>query len=134
MDTVIMVPFFSWVQGIKNYNVSVKESGKNIIFIRTLKEGGSEHSFGIHVAKMAGIPSEIVRNASKILKQLEAIRGTESNTNAISKENDMQLSFFKLDDPILEEIRDEISELDINKLTPVEALMQLNKLKKLLGK
>ncbi|MEC9209405.1 MAG: DNA mismatch repair protein MutS [Bacteroidota bacterium] len=119
---------------IKNYNVSVKESGKNIIFIRTLKEGGSEHSFGIHVAKMAGIPKEIVRKAAKILKQLEAIRGTESTANAISKENDMQLSFFKLDDPILEEIRDEISELDINKLTPVEALMQLNKLKKLLGK
>ena len=119
---------------IKNYNVSVKESGKNIIFIRTLKEGGSEHSFGIHVAKMAGIPSEIVRNASKILKQLEALRGNKSNTKLISQENDMQLSFFQLEDPILEQIRDDINNLDINGLTPLEALMKLNEIKKLLGK
>ena len=119
---------------IKNYNVSVKESGKNIIFIRTLKEGGSEHSFGIHVAKMAGIPSEIVTNASKILKQLEALRGNKSNTKLISQENDMQLSFFQLEDPILEQIRDDINNLDINGLTPLEALMKLNEIKKLLGK
>tara|TARA_B110000116_G_C16392469_1_gene383576 strand:- start:9 stop:602 length:594 start_codon:yes stop_codon:yes gene_type:complete len=119
---------------IKNYNVSVKENGKDIIFIRTLKEGGSEHSFGIHVAKMAGIPKEIVRNASKILKQLEGLRGTKSNTNTISQENDMQLSFFQLDDPILEQIRDDVSKLDINALTPLEALMKLNEIKKLLGK
>ena len=119
---------------IKNYNVSVKESGKNIIFIRTLKDGGSEHSFGIHVAKMAGIPSEIVRNASKILKQLEALRGNKSNTKLISQENDMQLSFFQLEDPILEQIRDDINNLDINGLTPLEALMKLNEIKKLLGK
>ena len=119
---------------IKNYNVSVKESGKNIIFIRTLKEGGSEHSFGIHVAKMAGIPSEIVTNASKILKQLEALRGNKSNTKLISQENDMQLSFFQLEDPILEQIRDDINNLDINALTPLEALMKLNEIKKLLGK
>ena len=119
---------------IKNYNVSVKESGKNIIFIRTLKEGGSEHSFGIHVAKMAGIPSEIVRNASKILKQLEALRGNKSNAKLISQENDMQLSFFQLEDPILEQIRDDINNLDINGLTPLEALMKLNEIKKLLGK
>ena len=119
---------------IKNYNVSVKESGKNIIFIRTLKEGGSEHSFGIHVAKMAGIPSEIVRNASKILKQLEALRGNKSKTKLISQENDMQLSFFQLEDPILEQIRDDINNLDINGLTPLEALMKLNEIKKLLGK
>jgi DNA mismatch repair protein MutS len=118
---------------IKNFNVSVMESGKNIIFIRTLKEGGSEHSFGIHVAKMAGMPKQIVKKAEKILKQLEAMRGTENNTKAISDENDMQLSFFKLDDPILEEIRDDISDLDINTLTPVEALMKLNEIKKLLG-
>ena len=118
---------------IKNFNVSVKESGKNIIFIRTLKEGGSEHSFGIHVAKMAGMPKQIVKKAEKILKQLEAMRGTENNTKAISDENDMQLSFFKLDDPILEEIREDISSLDINTLTPVEALMKLNEIKKLLG-
>jgi len=119
---------------IKNYNVSVQESGKNIIFIRTLKQGGSEHSFGIHVAKMAGIPKGIVRNASKILKKLESLRGTESNTNAISQENDMQLSFFQLDDPILEQISDDISKLDINALTPLEALTKLNEIKKLLGK
>jgi DNA mismatch repair protein MutS len=119
---------------IKNYNVSVKESGKNIIFIRILKEGGSEHSFGIHVAKMAGMPKQIVKKSEKILKQLEALRGTSKNTKAITEEDDMQLSFFKLDDPILEEIRDNITNLDINTLTPVEALMKLNEIKKLLGK
>ena len=119
---------------VKNYNVSVKESGKNIIFIRTLKEGGSEHSFGIHVAKMAGMPKQIVRNAEKILKQLESLRTKESNTEAITEGSDMQLSFFKLDDPILEELREEIKMLDINILTPVEALMKLNEIKKLLGK
>jgi DNA mismatch repair protein MutS len=119
---------------VKNYNVSVKESGKNIIFIRTLKEGGSEHSFGIHVAKMAGMPKQIVKKAEKILKQLEGLRGKENNTKAITEDSDMQLSFFKLDDPILEELRDEITNLDINTLTPVEALMKLNEIKKLLGK
>jgi DNA mismatch repair protein MutS len=119
---------------IKNYNVSVKESGKNIIFIRILKEGGSEHSFGIHVAKMAGMPKKIVKKAEKILKQLEALRGTSKNTKGMTEDNDMQLSFFKLDDPILEEIRDEITDLDINTLTPVEALLKLNEIKKLLGK
>ena len=119
---------------IKNYNVSVKESGKNIIFIRILKEGGSEHSFGIHVAKMAGMPKQIVKKAEKILKQLEALRGTSKNIKGMTEDNDMQLSFFKLDDPILEEIRDEITDLDINTLTPVEALMKLNEIKKLLGK
>jgi len=120
--------------GINNYNVSVKESGKNIIFIRILKEGGSEHSFGIHVAKMAGMPKQIVKKAERILKQLEALRGTSKNTKAITEDDDMQLSFFKLDDPILEEIRDDITNLDINTLTPVEALMKLNEIKKLLGK
>ena len=119
---------------VKNYNVSVKESGKNVIFIRTLKEGGSEHSFGIHVAKMAGMPKQIVKKAEKILKQLESLRTKESNTKAITEDNDMQLSFFKLDDPILEELREQIISLDINTLTPVEALMKLNEIKKLLGK
>ena len=79
------------------------------------------------------MPNQIVKKAEKILKQLEAMRGTENNTKAISDENDMQLSFFKLDDPILEEIREDISSLDINTLTPVEALMKLNEIKKLLG-
>ena len=119
---------------IKNYNVSVKESGNKIIFIRKLKEGGSEHSFGIHVAKMAGIPNEIVRNASKILKTFESLRGSKSDINAISQEDDMQLSFFQLDDPVLEQIRDDINKLDINELTPLEALTKLNEIKKLLGK
>ena len=119
---------------IKNYNVSVKEIGKNIIFIRTLKEGGSNHSFGIHVAKMAGMPNKIVKKAEKILKELEALRGKESNAKAITEGSDMQLSFFKLDDPILEELRDQITRLDINTLTPVEALMKLNEIKKLIGK
>ncbi|MBU46886.1 MAG: DNA mismatch repair protein MutS [Flavobacteriales bacterium] len=119
---------------IRNYNVSVKEKEKNIIFVRTLKEGGSEHSFGIHVAKMAGIPSDIVRNATKILKQLESIRGTKRDNHAVTQEDDMQLSFFKLDDPILEQIGDSINKLDVNTLTPVEALMKLNEIKKLLGK
>ncbi len=116
---------------IKNYNVAVKERGKNIIFIRALKEGGSEHSFGIHVAKMAGVPKKIINRADKILKQLESSRS--SNSSNINHTDDMQLSFFKLDDPILEEIREDINNLDINSLTPVEALMKLNQIKKLLG-
>ena len=116
---------------IKNYNVSVKESGKNIIFIRTLKEGGSKHSFGIHVAKMAGMPSKIVSNASKILKKLENLRNTK---NGISQDEEMQLSFFQLDDPVLLQLRDSINNLDINSLTPLEALTKLNDIKKLLGK
>jgi len=119
---------------VKNYNVSVKESGKNIIFIRTLKKGGSEHSFGIQVAKMAGMPRQIVRKAEKILKQLESVKTKKSNNEAIAETSEMQLSFFKLDDPILEDLRQEIEILDINTLTPVEALMKLNEIKKLLGK
>ena len=119
---------------IKNYNVSVKESGKNIIFIRTLKTGGSEHSFGIHVARIAGVPKIIVENASKILKQLESIRGSVDNSHLTNHEDDMQLSFFQLDDPMLEQIRDDISSLNINELTPIEALNKLNEIKKLLVK
>ena len=83
---------------------------------------------------MAGIPRDIVRNATKILKQLESIRGTKSDNHAVTQEDDMQLSFFKLDDPILEQIGDSINKLDVNTLTPVEALMKLNEIKKLLGK
>jgi DNA mismatch repair protein MutS len=119
---------------IRNYNVSVKERDKEIIFIRKLKEGGSKHSFGIQVAKMAGIPQEIVGNATKILKNLEARGGTKSNANSVPKEDDMQLSFFQLDDPILKQIRDDIKTLDINGLTPMQALIKLNEIKKLLGK
>ena len=119
---------------IKNYNVSVKENGKNIIFIRTLKQGGSEHSFGIHVAKIAGIPKKVVEKASKILKKLETIKGRSASSNSLHEDDDLQLSFFKLDDPVLEKIRDDINHLDINSLTPIEALNKLNEIKKLLLK
>ncbi|MAB95388.1 MAG: DNA mismatch repair protein MutS [Flavobacteriales bacterium] len=119
---------------IKNYNVSVKENGKNIIFIRTLKQGGSEHSFGIHVAKIAGIPKKVVEKASKILKKLETIKGGSESSNSLHEDDDLQLSFFKLDDPVLEKIRDDINHMDINSLTPIEALNKLNEIKKLLLK
>jgi DNA mismatch repair protein MutS len=119
---------------IKNYNVSVKENVKNIIFIRTLKQGGSEHSFGIHVAKIAGIPKKVVEKASKILKKLETIKGRSESSNSLHEDDDLQLSFFKLDDPVLEKIRDDINHLDINSLTPIEALNKLNEIKKLLLK
>jgi len=120
---------------IINYNVSVKEIKNDIIFIRKLKKGGSEHSFGIHVAKMAGVPKKIILNADAVLKRLESTKedGDKSLEN-IKKDNDLQLSFFKLDDPVLEKMRDELMDLDINSLTPVEALMKLNEIKKLLGK
>ncbi len=117
---------------IRNFNVSVKEVGKNIIFMRKLKEGGSEHSFGIHVARLAGMPNLVVGRAESVLKELEKSR--ESKKDKASKPSgEMQMSFFKLDDPILENIREEINNLDINTLTPVEALMKLNAIKKKLG-
>jgi len=119
---------------IKNFNVSVKEVDKKIIFIRTLKEGGSEHSFGIHVAKMAGMPKQIIKKSEHILKKLENSRAKEDNKNKITEKEDIQLSFFQLDDPTLIQIRDEIIDIDINTLTPVEALMKLNEIKKLIGK
>lgn len=115
---------------IKNFNVSVKELKDNVLFLRKLVPGGSAHSFGIHVAKMAGMPNLVVQKAQKILKKLEASHKTESTQDAL-KQDDLQLSIFKLDDPILEEIRDEIVNLDINTLTPVEALMKLNEIKKM---
>ena len=120
---------------IINYNVSVKEIKNDIIFIRKLKKGGSEHSFGIHVAKMAGVPKKIILNADAVLKRLESTKEDGDNSlENIKKDNDLQLSFFKLDDPVLEKMRDELMDLDINSLTPVEALMKLNEIKKLLGK
>ena len=118
---------------IKNYNVSVKELKDNVLFLRKLVPGGSAHSFGIHVAKMAGMPNLVVQKAQKILKKLEASHKTESTAEAL-KQDDLQLSIFKLDDPILEEIRDEITNLDINTLTPVEALMKLNEIKKMVSR
>ncbi len=117
---------------IKNFNVSVKEVDNSIIFMRKLKPGGSEHSFGIHVAKMAGMPGLVVNRAESVLKELEKSRQSEVKKNGKGKEK-MQLSFFQLDDPILEELKEEIKNLDINTLTPVEALMKLNSIKKKIG-
>jgi len=120
---------------IKNFNVSVKELKDNVLFLRKLVEGGSAHSFGIHVAKMAGMPQQVIHRANKILKQLEKSHSSEELTNKVkSLKDEMQLSFFNLDDPLLEEIKDEILHLDINTLTPVEALMKLNEIKRMLHK
>ena len=121
---------------IKNYNVSVKEIDNKVIFLRKLERGGSEHSFGIHVAKMAGMPKSIVKRANDILKQLE----TDNRQQGISSKpmvevgetrGGMQLSFFQLDDPVLCQIRDEILNLDVNNLTPLEALNKLNDIKRI---
>ncbi|TMM30352.1 DNA mismatch repair protein MutS [Polaribacter aestuariivivens] len=121
---------------IKNFNVSVKELEDNIIFLRKLVSGGSNHSFGIHVAKLAGMPNMVIRRANKILAQLE-----KNNKNADVKDvlkqtqhEEMQLSFFQLDDPLLENIRDEILSTNIDTLTPIEALMKLNEIKRMLTK
>ena len=121
---------------IKNYNVSVKEVDNKVIFLRKLERSGSEHSFGIHVAKMAGMPKSIVKRANEILKQLESDnrqQGIAGKPLAEVSENrgGMQLSFFQLDDPILCQIRDEILNLDVNNLTPIEALNKLNDIKKI---
>ncbi len=121
---------------IKNYNVSVKEIDNKVIFLRKLERGGSEHSFGIHVAKMAGMPKSIVKRAADILKQLETDnrqQGVSSKPMAEVGETrgGMQLSFFQLDDPILCQIRDEILNLDVNNLTPLEALNKLNDIKRI---
>ena len=121
---------------IKNYNVSVKEVGNKVIFLRKLEPGGSEHSFGIHVAQMAGMPKSIVRRAGEILKQLERDNRQQgiahSTPTAESHTGGMQLSFFQLDDPVLCQIRDELLHLDVNNLTPLEALNKLNDIKKIL--
>jgi len=121
---------------IKNYNVSVKEVDKKILFLRKLKPGGSEHSFGIHVAKMAGMPHSLIRRANDILAHLEKSHSSEeltSKAKSINQKSDMQLSFFQLDDPVLEQIKDEILKTDVNTLTPVEALLKLNEIKKMIG-
>ncbi|WP_222983464.1 DNA mismatch repair protein MutS [Flagellimonas meishanensis] len=123
---------------IKNYNVSVKELKDNVLFLRKLVPGGSEHSFGIHVAKMAGMPQQVIQKANKILKKLEKSHSSEEMSDKLQQTQnegqEMQLSFFNLDDPLLEEIKDEILHLDIDTLTPVEALMKLNEIKRLLSK
>jgi DNA mismatch repair protein MutS len=122
---------------IKNYNVSVKEVDNKVVFLRKLVPGGSEHSFGIHVAKMAGMSKSIVKRANEILKQLES----DNRQDGISAKpvkgiaaagEGFQLSFFQLDDPVLERIRDEIKNTDVNNLTPIEALNKLNEIKKII--
>lgn len=122
---------------VKNFHVSIQENKGNIIFLRKLVPGGSEHSFGIHVAKLAGMPAKVVNRANEILKTLEASRtqgsgGTSESIKRVTEEN-MQLSFFQLDDPVLENIREELTKIDINTLTPIEALMKLNAIKKMIG-
>tara|TARA_B100002049_G_scaffold189111_1_gene146024 strand:- start:131 stop:1771 length:1641 start_codon:yes stop_codon:yes gene_type:complete len=120
---------------IKNYNVSVKELKDNVLFLRKLVPGGSEHSFGIHVAKMAGMPQQVLHRANKILKKLEKSHGSEELSGKLKEaaEEEPQLSFFKLDDPLLEEIKEEILHTDIDTLTPVEALMKLNEIKRMIA-
>ncbi len=120
---------------IRNFNVSVKELKDNVLFLRKLVEGGSAHSFGIHVAKMAGMPQQVLHRANKILKKLEHSHSSEELTDKVkSLNNEMQLSFFNLDDPLLENIKEEILHTDIDTLTPVEALMKLNEIKRMLVK
>lgn len=126
---------------IRNYNVSVREADGKVIFLRKLVRGGSEHSFGIHVAKLAGMPASIVERANQVLKDLEsnvtsdlvAKPAAKPGKGAVGAHEGMQLSFFQLDDPVLEQIRDELTRLDINNLTPLEALNKLNDIKKLVG-
>jgi DNA mismatch repair protein MutS len=121
---------------VKNYNVSIKELNNKVIFLRKLKRGGSEHSFGIHVARMAGMPRSVVTRADEILKELELSQDKKELAKPIAEiaghREGMQLSFFQLDDPVLKQIRDEILEIDIDNLTPVEALNKLYSIKKLL--
>ena len=119
---------------IKNYNVAVKEIKDDVLFLRKLVPGGSAHSFGIHVAKMAGMPQQVIRRANKILEKLEQSHSSEALTDQMKSvaKDELQLSFFNLDDPLLEEIREEILDLDIDVLTPIEALMKLNEIKRML--
>ena len=120
---------------IANYNVKVTEINGKVMFVRKLVRGGSEHSFGIHVAKLAGMPQSIVRRADEVLKQLEANHGNDLKTDQIAKprvESGVQLSFFQLDDPVLCQVRDEIMHCDITNLTPVDALNKLNEIKKII--
>jgi DNA mismatch repair protein MutS len=125
---------------IKNYNVSVKETVNKVLFLRKLTPGGSEHSFGIHVAKMAGMPPLVIQRAEQVLKDLETshaeVGGKKQKNSKKLVSNgteNMQLSFFQLNDPVLEQIHDELVSIDINTLTPVEALMKLHEIKKLTG-
>lgn len=119
---------------VRNFNVSVKEVGDKVIFMRKLQEGGSAHSFGLHVAKMAGMPALVLNRAKRLLKELEKSRAGAEEQNKLGQASpEMQLSFFQLDDPILQDIKEDIAALDINTLTPVEALMKLNEIRKKIG-
>jgi DNA mismatch repair protein MutS len=134
---------------VKNYHVTVKEIDKNIVFLRKLERGGTEHSFGIHVARMAGMPRSVVSRAETILSNLEKVYGSGEivptgnikqrgkrnavATSAIETKDNIQLSMFQLDDPVLIAIRDQIKGLDINSLTPLEALNKLNEIKRITG-
>jgi DNA mismatch repair protein MutS len=121
---------------VRNYNISIRELNNKIVFLRKLKRGGSEHSFGIHVAKMAGMPGSVVKRASEILKELEQSHQKNELTKPIASiaghREGLQLSFFQLDDPVLKQIRDELIDLDIDNLTPIEALNKLYNIKKFL--
>ena len=121
---------------IKNFNVSVKELKDTIVFLRKLVSGGSNHSFGIHVAKLAGMPNQVIHRASKILKQLEKNQTSEEVKETLKEvqQDEMQLSFFQLDDPLLEDLREEILTTNLDTLTPIEALMKLNEIKLMLIK
>jgi DNA mismatch repair protein MutS len=121
---------------IKNFNVSVRELKENVIFLRKLVPGGSKHSFGIHVAKLAGMPGSVLHRANKMLKHLEKSHASEEIQEKLKNatEKEIQLSFINLDDPLLEEIKDEILSTDIDSLTPIEALMKLNEIKRMLSK
>ena len=119
---------------IKNFSVSVKEVKGSILFLRKLIEGGSEHSFGIHVAKMAGMPQYVIEKANSVLKKLERSHQLEDNKKQLTQKEGMQLSFFQLDDPLLEDIKRQILDTNIDNLTPIEALMKLNNIKRMLQK
>jgi DNA mismatch repair protein MutS len=119
---------------IQNYNVAVKELKDTVLFVRKLVKGGSAHSFGIHVAKMAGMPQTVILKAQKLLKKLERDHSSEVLSGIKAEKDEMQMSFFNLDDPLLEEIKEEILNLDINTLTPIEAMMKLNEIKRMLTK
>ncbi len=119
---------------IVNYNVSVREIDGKVVFVRKLEKGGSEHSFGIHVAKLAGMPPSIVKRANEVLKQLEQSSTSRDNLNrnldsVAQSRSGVQMSFFQLDDPVLSQVRDEILNIDINNLTPMEALNKLHGIK-----
>ena len=118
---------------IKNYNVTVKETQDSVLFLRKLAAGGSAHSFGIHVAKMAGMPQYVVQKANKMLQKLEQMHNVNTTEAVKAAQKEMQLSFFDMSDPLLDELKNDLLSLDINSLTPVEALMKLNEMKKLLN-